>query len=106
MAQPPHVDFSDREDKDGIAYISRSENGVTANVAHEEGRPTEPVELDIADPHFMANAYDTYANLRTRGPMSRVRFVGSCDEAYARYRSLRLQVSVGVVGVGHKVRIS
>ena len=39
------------------------------------------MKLDLADPHFMPNAYDTYADLRTRGPVSRVRFVaGEEDE--------------------------
>ena len=37
---------------------------------------TQPVKLNIADPHFMASAYDTYADLRAKGPVSRVRFAG------------------------------
>ena len=27
----------------------------------------EPVELDIADPHFMATAHELYADLRAKG---------------------------------------
>ncbi len=32
------------------------------------------MELDIADPHFIANAQELYADLRAQGPVSRVRF--------------------------------
>jgi cytochrome P450 len=37
--------------------------------------------LDIADPNFMADAYDTYADLRAKGPVTRVRFAGGAEEA-------------------------
>jgi hypothetical protein len=37
--------------------------------------------LDIGDPNFMADAYDTYADLRAKGPVSRVRFAGGAEEA-------------------------
>jgi cytochrome P450 len=39
------------------------------------------VELDITDPHFMANAHELYADLRAKGPVSRVRFAGVAEEA-------------------------
>ena len=81
MTELPHVDSFDPEDKDGIASPSTSENSATTNSGHKEARPTEPVELNIGDPHFMANAYDTYANLRAKGPVSRVRFAGGAEEA-------------------------
>jgi cytochrome P450 len=38
------------------------------------------VELDIADPNFMAGAYDTYADLRAQGPVTRVRFAGGAED--------------------------
>ena len=81
MTELPHVDSFDPEDKDGIAPPSTSENSATTNSGHKEARPTEPVELNIGDPHFMANAYDTYANLRAKGPVSRVRFASGAEEA-------------------------
>ncbi len=77
MTQPPRVDFSDPGEKDRIALGSESE----IDDAHEETRPTEPVKLDIADPHFMSNAFDIYADLRASGPVSRVRFVAGEEEA-------------------------
>src|ERR687895_1223284 len=81
MTELPHVDSFDPEDKDGIASPSTSENSTTTNSAHKEAHTTEPVELNIGDPHFMANAYDTYADLRAKGPVSRVRFVAGEVEA-------------------------
>src|ERR671932_2918186 len=82
MTELPHVDSFDPEDKDGIVSQSASENGTGTNEPQEEEvGPTEPVELDIADPHFMANAYDTYADLRAKGPVSRVRFTSGEEEA-------------------------
>src|SRR5215204_5964882 len=80
MTEFPHVDSLDPEDKDGTISRSRSENGADANPAKEEVNPTEPVELDIADPHFMANAHELYADLRAKGPVSRVRFAGVAEE--------------------------
>jgi hypothetical protein len=76
MTEFPRVDSLDPEDKDEIVSQSTSENGAETNAANEEEEvnPTEPVELDIADPHFMANAHEIYAALRTKGPVSRVRF--------------------------------
>ena len=41
----------------------------------------EPVELDLSDPQFMASAYDTYADMRAKGPVSRVRFAGGEEES-------------------------
>jgi cytochrome P450 len=81
MTELPHVDSFDPEDKDGIVSRSPSEDGAGTNAAHEEAHLTEPVELDIGDPHFMANAYETYADLRAKGPVSRVRFSGGDEEA-------------------------
>jgi hypothetical protein len=81
MTELPHVDSFDPEDKDGLASPSKSENSATTEAAHEEARPTEPAELDIGDPNFMADAYDTYADLRAKGPVSRVRFAGGAEEA-------------------------
>src|SRR5215212_2112561 len=80
MTELPHVDSFDPEDKDGLASPATSEKSATTNAAHEEARPTEPVELDIGDPHFMADAYETYADLRAKGPVSRVRFAGGGGE--------------------------
>src|SRR5829696_2193198 len=81
MAELPHVKSFDPEDKDGAVSQPTSENGADPNEDHkEEARLAKPVELDITDPHFMANAYDTYADLRAKGPVSRVRFAGGEEE--------------------------
>jgi cytochrome P450 len=80
MIELPHVDSFDPEDNDVPASPSKSENSTTDGAAHEEARPTEPAELDIGDPHFMADAYATYADLRAKGPVSRVRFAGGAEE--------------------------
>ena len=45
-----------------------------ANGAGSEVPAIDVVELDISDPNFMATAYDTYAELRERGPVSVVKF--------------------------------
>jgi hypothetical protein len=74
MTQKPRADYADTADKDGIVSGSANDNSAETNAANEEANPTEPVELDIADPHFMANAHEIYADLRTKGPVSRVRF--------------------------------
>ena len=47
---------------------------VEANGAAGDVRAPDIVELDISDPNFMATAYDTYAELRERGPVSVVKF--------------------------------
>ena len=80
MSELPHVDSFDPEDGGGLAPPSKSENSGATDTAHEEARPVEPVELDISDPNFMADAYDTYADLRAKGPVSRVRFAGGEEE--------------------------
>jgi cytochrome P450 family 107 subfamily K polypeptide 1 len=76
MKKSPHVSSADLENKDGIVALSTSEDSAGVDVTHEETPPPEPVELDISDPHFMAEAYDTYADLRAKGPVSRVHFAG------------------------------
>src|SRR5918993_5108777 len=77
MTEFPHMNSLDPEDKDEAVSQSTSENGGETNAPNEEEvNPTEPVELDIADPHFMANAHELYADLRAKGPVSRVRFAG------------------------------
>src|SRR3712207_8055288 len=60
----------DPEDKDGTVSQSTSENCAEKNAVNEEEEvnPTKPVELDITDPHFMANAHELYADLRAKGP--------------------------------------
>jgi cytochrome P450 len=82
MEKSPHVGSADLENKDGIVALSTSEDSAGVDVTHEETPPPEPVELDISDPHFMAEAYDTYADLRAKGPVSRVHFAG-LEEASA-----------------------
>jgi hypothetical protein len=81
MTELPHIDSFDPEDKDCLASPSKSENSATTGAAHEQAPPTEPAELDIGDPDFMA---DTYADLRAKGPVSRVRFRGGAEEASGR----------------------
>jgi cytochrome P450 family 107 subfamily K polypeptide 1 len=77
MTQSTHAGFLDPEDKDGIVSQPTSENGAAENATPEEASLEEPiVELNIGDPHFMANAYDLYADLREKGPVSRARFAG------------------------------
>jgi hypothetical protein len=70
----------DPEDEDGTVSQSTSKNDAEPKAANEEVNPTEPVELDIADPHFMANAHELYADLRAKGPVTRVRFAGMEQE--------------------------
>jgi cytochrome P450 len=81
MNQSPRAGSVDTENKDGIVSRSTREDGAGRDVAHEEMPPPELVELDISDPHFMADAYGTYADLRAKGPVSRVRFAGGAEEA-------------------------
>jgi cytochrome P450 len=80
MSELPHVDSFDPEDGGGLAPPSKGENSGATDAAHEEAHPVEPFELDISDPNFMADAYDTYADLRAKGPVSHVRFAGGEDE--------------------------
>jgi len=79
MTELPHVDSFDPEDKDGLASPSKREKSVGS--ASEQTPPAEPAELDMGDPKFMADAYGTYAELRAKGPVSRVRFTGGPREA-------------------------
>jgi cytochrome P450 len=53
-----------------------SANGAGPNGAGPNGAQDASglVELNMADPHFMANAYATYADLRARGRVVRVSF--------------------------------
>jgi len=84
MTHSPNEDFHEPKDKDATLFQPTSEDGTeTVGAAHEATRTSEPVELNLADPHFMANAYDTYADLRTKGPVSRVRFITGDDEEEA-----------------------
>jgi cytochrome P450 len=77
MSEFPHVDSLDPGDRDESVSQSSSENGAETNEPNEEEiNPPEPVELNITDPHFMANAHELYADLRAKGPVSRVRFAG------------------------------
>ena len=78
MTERPHVDSFALEDEGRVDSPPTSENG-----AAPDAPPTEPVELDVSDPNFMADAYDTYADLRARGPVSRVRFTGGAEEVTA-----------------------
>ncbi|MGH2616546.1 MAG: cytochrome P450 family protein [Thermomicrobiales bacterium] len=39
-----------------------------------DGATADVVELNISDPQFMATAYDTYAELREEGPVTRIKF--------------------------------
>ncbi len=82
MTEFLNVDPLDPEDKSETYSRSTSENGAETNSLNKEKvNPTEPVELDITDPHFMANAHELYADLRAKGPVSRVRFAGMEQEA-------------------------
>src|SRR5215212_9575189 len=80
MSELPHVDSFDPEDGGGLAPPSKREDKGATDAAHEEARPDAAVELDISDPNFMADAYDTYADLRAKGPVSRVRFASGTEE--------------------------
>src|SRR5215203_4538772 len=80
MTKSARKNFRNPKNKDGLVSQSTSEDGATTGMAHKEAGLTQPVELDIADSHFMADAYDTYADLRAKGPVSRVRFAGGEEE--------------------------
>jgi cytochrome P450 len=75
MTELPHVDSFDPEDPGRVASQPRDD------ATGKEAQQAEPVELDIGNPHFMADAYDTYADLRAKGPVSRVRFAGGEEES-------------------------
>ncbi len=58
-----------------------------AEPTSEDKKLAEPEHLDLRDPHFRAKAYETYATLRARGPVARVRFTpGDDDEADSQAR--------------------
>jgi hypothetical protein len=59
MTHSPNVGSFEPEDVDGAASKSTGENGAATNGANQEAHATKLVRLDIADPHFMPNAYDT-----------------------------------------------
>lgn len=80
MTGCPYANHFDPEDKDEVVSRSTSENGAETNAAHEEARLSEPVEFNLGDPHFMANIYDVYADMRKKGPVSRARFTGVAQE--------------------------
>jgi cytochrome P450 len=76
MTEYPNGDSLDPQDEDETVSQSTSENGANG----KEANRIEPTELNITDPHFMSDAYDTYADLRAKGPVSRVRFAGMEQE--------------------------
>ncbi len=78
MTPSPRENFLDPEGKDEVVSQLASENGAETNAANEE--EAKLTELDIANPHFMADAYEIYADLRAKGPVSRVRFAGIGEE--------------------------
>ena len=81
MTKSARKDLRGPKNKDGLVSQSTSEDGATTGMAHKEAGLAQPVELDIADSHFMADAYDTYADLRAKGPVSRLRFAGGEEES-------------------------
>jgi len=46
----------------------------TGNGVEDQTAQDDVVVLDVSDPQFMATAYDTYAELRERGPVTRIKF--------------------------------
>src|ERR671921_1789814 len=82
MAHSPHENFHEPDNKeDATIFQPTSEDGAERGAGQEDLCPTVPVELNLTDPHFMTNVYDTYAELRAKGAVSRVRFVTGADEA-------------------------
>jgi cytochrome P450 len=81
MTQSARAGTFDPEDENGNVSRTTGETGAGTDTPHEEAQPEVPVRLDIADPHFMADAYDIYADLRAKGPVSRVHFAGGREEA-------------------------
>ena len=75
MTELPHVDSFDPEDHGKVASQPRGD------AAGKEDQQEERVELDLSDPQFMASAYDKYADMRAKGPVSRVRFAGGEEES-------------------------
>ena len=81
MTESARKDLRSPKNKDGLVSQSTSEDGTTTGMAQKEAGLARPVELDIAVSHFMADAYDTYADLRAKGPVSRLRFAGGEEES-------------------------
>jgi cytochrome P450 len=77
MENQQREELFDTEDKDEFGSQPGSESGDGRSTDHENVCPTDFVELDRSDPHFLANAYDTYAELRAKGPVSRARIAGA-----------------------------
>jgi hypothetical protein len=77
MANQQREELFDTGDKDELGSQPISENGAQTNADHEDACLTDFVELDRGDPHFLANAYDMYAELRAKGPVSRACIVGA-----------------------------
>src|ERR671927_556331 len=77
MVNQPREELFDTGDKGELGSEPISENGAQTNADQEDTHLTDFVELDRSDPHFLANAYDMYAKLRAKGPVSRARIVGA-----------------------------
>ena len=81
MTKSARKDSRSPKNKDGLDSQSTSKDGATTSMAQKEAGLAQPVELDIAVSHFMADAYDIYADLRAKGPVSRLRFAGGEEKA-------------------------
>src|SRR5919199_3202030 len=77
MVNQPREELFDTGDKGELGSEPISENGAQTNADQEDTHLTDFVELDRSDPHFLANAYDMYAKLRAKGPVSHARIVGA-----------------------------
>ena len=86
MANQQREELFDTRDKDELGSQPISENGAQTNADHEDARLTDFVELDRGDPHFLANAYDMYAELRAKGPVSRACIVGAEERRWKERR--------------------
>jgi cytochrome P450 len=86
MANQQREELFDTRDKDELGSQPISENGAQTNADHEDARLTDFVELDRSDPHFLANAYDMYAELRAKGPVSRACIVGAEERRWKERR--------------------
>ena len=60
------------------------DDGRSGARTHDEA--ADVVELDLRDPQFMTNAFETYAELREKGPVVRVKF-GSGEETEEKQRN-------------------
>src|SRR5919199_1157344 len=80
MVNQPREELFDTGDKGELGSEPISENGAQTNADQEDTHLTDFVELDRSDPHFLANAYDMYAKLRAKGPVSRARIVGAEEQ--------------------------